>query len=101
LIAIPQLSRVAGSLEIFAFGVAAAVMGLGLSYLTHFFQAEYLASLEWVAGTTSTVPGPATTRSLRLRNSAHVLAVIAFLASIGCFIYGMLSVRAAIEHLTH
>jgi hypothetical protein len=30
LIAVPQLSRVAGSLEIFAFGVAAAVSGLGL-----------------------------------------------------------------------
>ena len=36
LVPISHLSRVADSLVVFAWGVVAAVFGLGLSYLTHF-----------------------------------------------------------------
>ena len=39
LIAVSQLSRVGSSLEIFAFGVFAAAVGMG-SYLTHLFDAR-------------------------------------------------------------
>jgi hypothetical protein len=101
LIAFPQLSRVAASLEIFAFGVAAAVAGIGLSYLTHLFEASSLAYMKWVAGASSMQRESASERYLWLRNSVHGLAVVAFLTSIGCFIGGMLAVREAIEHLTH
>lgn len=101
LIGIPQLSRVAGSLEIFAFGVAAAVVGIGLSYLTHFFEAGYHASMTWSIDTSSMGPGPNTKAYLWLRIGVHAFAVIAFLACIGCFVFGMFSVRDAIEHLSH
>ena len=103
LIAVSQLSRVASSLEIFAFGVVAAAVGMGLSYLTHLFDAEYRASLKWkwVGDLPVTEDGPASKRILRFRTFWHVLAVIAFVVCIGCFIGGMVSVRDAIEHLAH
>jgi hypothetical protein len=101
LIAVSQLSRVAGSLEIFAFGVAAAVVGMGLSYLTHLFETGCLGSLRWIPNTASTEAGLRTKQRLWLRHSAHVLAVIAFFVCIGCFIYGMLSMRDAIQQLAH
>ncbi len=102
LIAVSQLSRVASSLEIFAFGVFAAAVGMG-SYLTHLFDAEYRASLKWkwVGDLPVTEDGPASKRIRWFRTSWHVLAVIAFLVCIGCFIVGMVSVRDAIEHLAH
>ena len=103
LIAVSQLSRVASSLEIFAFGVGAAVVGMGLSYLTHLFEADYLASLKWKwnGDLPLTEAGPASKRIRWFRISWHVLAVIAFLLSIGCFVGGMFAVRNAIEHLAH
>ena len=50
LITVSQISRVAGSLLIFAIGVAAAVVGMGFSYLTHFFEANYFGSLKLTDG---------------------------------------------------
>ena len=101
LIAVPQLSRVAASLENFALGVAVAVVGLWLSYLTHFFEAGYYASMKWDPDTSSMGPGPKTSGYLWARICVHVLAVIAFLACIACFVYGMFSVRDAIDHLAY
>jgi hypothetical protein len=101
LIAVSQLSRVASSLEIFAFGVGAAVVGMGLSYLTHLFDADYFGSLKRIGDPPFAEPGPASKRIRCFRTSAHVLAVIAFFICIGCFIGGMLSVRDAIERLAH
>jgi hypothetical protein len=98
-IALSQLSHVASSLEIFAFGVFAAVVGMGLSYLTHLFDADYFGSLKRIGDSPFAEPGPASKRSLWLRTSARALAVVAFLFCIGCFIGGMLSVRDAIERL--
>jgi hypothetical protein len=90
-IALPQLSRVAGSLEIFAFGVLAAVVGMGFSYLTHLFDADYFGSLKQIGDSPFAEPGPTSKRSLWLRTSAHALAFVAFLFCIGFFIGGMLS----------
>jgi hypothetical protein len=70
-------------------GVVAAVLGIGLAYLTHFGEASYLGSFE------------RSKRYFYLRNSAHMLAVIAFVVSIACFVFGMISVRVAIKHLAH
>jgi hypothetical protein len=98
-----QLSRVASSLEIFAAGVFAAVVGMGLSYLTHLSDAEYRASLKWkwVGDLPVTEDGPASKRIRWFRIACHVLAVSAFLVCIGCFIGGIVSVSAAIERLAH
>jgi predicted PurR-regulated permease PerM len=101
LIAVSQLSRVASSLVVFAYGVAGAVVGLGLSYVTHFFEAMSGASLERIGDFPFTKPTKASKRNLWFRGCAHVLAVIAFFVCIGCFIFGMISVRDAIEHLAH
>jgi hypothetical protein len=101
LIAVSQLSRVAGSLVVFACGVAAAVLGLGLSYLTHFFEAVSIASTKRIGEFPFVEPSGASKRNLWFRSSAHLLAVIAFFVCIGCFIFGMFSVRDAIVHLAH
>ena len=101
LIAVSQLSRVARSLEVFAFGVAAAVVGMGLSYLTHLWDADYTGSLKRTADFPFVEPGARSKRYRYLRTATHVLAVVAFLFCIGCFILGMISVRDAIEHLAH
>jgi len=101
LIAVSQISRVAGSLVIFAIGVAAAAVGMGLSYLTHLFEADYFGSLKRIGDAPFEELGQASKRLRWLRISAHVLAVIAFFVCIGCFIGGMFSVRDAIEHLAH
>jgi hypothetical protein len=101
LITAPQISRVASSLAVFAIGVAAAVVGMGFSYLTHFFEANYFGSLKLSDGSPEWKPGSASKRNRWFRNSAHVIAVIAFFVCIGCFIGGMLSVRNAIDHLVH
>jgi hypothetical protein len=97
LVALSQLSRVAGSLVLFACGVAAAVVGLGLSYLTHFFEAASAASLKRIGDSPFIEPTKASKRNLLFRNAAHLFAVIAFFVCIGCFIFGMLSVRNAID----
>lgn len=101
LIAVSQLSRVASSLVIFAIGVAAAVLGMGLSYLTHLFEAGLIASWRRTAEFPFAEFGTTSKRVLVWRTSVHVLAVIAFFVCIGCFIFGLLSVRDAIEHLAH
>ena len=101
LVAVSQLSRVASSLVVFAYGVAAAVIGLGLSYLTHFFDVASGASLKRSGEFPFMTPTKASKRYLWFRGSAHVLAVIAFFVCIGCFIFGMISVRDAIVHLAH
>ncbi len=98
---VPQLSRVAGSLEVFAWGVAFAVAGLGLSYLTHFFEANYVSSLERNTEFPFDQPGPSSRGIRRLRHCAHILAVVSFLICIGCFVGGMISVRSAVEHFGH
>jgi hypothetical protein len=76
-------------------------VGLGLSYLTHLWDADYTASLKRTADFPFVEPGARSNLYRYLRTATHVLAVVAFLFCIGCFILGMISVRDAIEHLAH
>jgi hypothetical protein len=99
MITIPQLSKVADSLEVFAAGVAVAVAGMGLSYLTHFFGAGRIQSFArqwehpWV------IPGPNTKKYSRVTYTLQMLAFLAGLTTVILFVGGMLSVRNAIAQL--
>jgi hypothetical protein len=92
LVPISRLSRVADSLVVFAWGVIAAVVGLGLSYLTHLFEGMHFALLK----PPFTEPSPASKRNLWFRNTAHILAIVVFFLCIGFFVCGMISVRNAV-----
>ena len=96
---ISHLSRVADSLVVFALGVVAGVVGLGLSYLTHLFEAMHIASLTRKIAHPYWEPSPASKRNLCFRNTAHVFAVAAFFVCIGLFVWGMASVRDAVVGL--
>jgi hypothetical protein len=95
-----QLSRVADSLELFAIGVAVAVAGMGLSYVTHYLSAGRISSFTRQQVSPYVVPGPKTKRYTQITAAAHVLAFIAGLACIALFVWGVLSIREAIVHLS-
>jgi hypothetical protein len=102
LITMQQLSKVADSLEIFAIGVALALTGLGLSYVTHFFGAGRVGSYTRNSEPPWIVPGPKTRRYAWATYSVQILAVFAGLGCIILFVCGMFSVRNAIGQLgTH
>ena len=101
LITVSQLSQVASSLVLFALGVAAAVVGMGLSYVTHFLGAGRIGSLKRQPEYPFVVEGPKTKRYERMIFATHLLAFVAGLASIGFFVAGIYSMRDAIAHLAH
>jgi hypothetical protein len=76
LVVVSQLSRVAGSLEIFAYGVAAAVLGIGFSYLTHLFDADYYGAMKRIGDPPFTELSPASKRFRRFRNCTHWIACV-------------------------
>jgi hypothetical protein len=100
LITVGQLASVADSLLIFAIGVATAVAGMGLSYLTHFFGAGRVHSFTRLAVPPYVTTGPKTKRYTIMTAIVHILAFVAGFACIGLFILGMFSVRYAIVHLS-
>ena len=99
IITVVQLTKIASSLVIFAVGVALAVLGMGLSYLTHFLGAGRVASFkrQWEPPYIS--DGPRTKLYTRLTRVTHFLAFLAGLACILLFICGMISVRNSIGSL--
>jgi hypothetical protein len=101
LITVSQLSQVASSLVLFAFGVAAAVVGMGLSYMTHFFGAGRIGSFKRQFEFPYLVEGPTTKRYVRTLAVTHSLAFVSGIASIGFFIAGIYAIRDAIGHLAH
>jgi hypothetical protein len=99
LITVTQLSLIASSLVIFALGVVAAVLGMGLSYMTHFFGAGRIASFTKLSEHPWIIPGRATRSYTNAIRATHILAFAAGLVCIVFFVWGMISVRNAIEHL--
>lgn len=99
LIQIERLSNVANSLLIFGFGVASATAGIGLSYGTHFLSGVVINTFDKGFSHPYVIVGPLTPKWTRLKSFVHGCAVISGLVSLGFFIHGMLSVRAAITDL--
>jgi len=98
-IKLDQLKAVADSLMLFAFGVVAAVVGMGLAYLTNLITAIHAGSVERLSHPPYLRPGKNTATLSRMRNSFHAAAVVATLASIALFVWGMFDVRNAISGL--
>jgi hypothetical protein len=94
-----QKRAVADTLVWFAWGVAAAVAGLGLAYFTNYATARMEGSKIWHNQPPYVRDGPATARWKRLNIIFHIAAVIVGLASLVLFIVGMLAVRAALTKL--
>src|SRR5262249_30801650 len=96
-IKLDQIKGVADSLRLFAFGVVAAVMGMGLAYLTNLVTAIAAGSVERLSHPPYLRPGKNTANLNRVRNSFHAAAVVAALASIALFLWGIFDVRHAIS----
>src|SRR5262249_39687793 len=94
-----QKRAVADTLVWFAWGVAAAVAGLGLAYFTNYATARMERSKIWHSQPPYVRDGPDTARWKRLNLGFHIAAVIVGLASLVLFIIGMLYVRSALTTL--
>jgi hypothetical protein len=90
---------IADSLVMFAFGVVAAVAGMGLSYVVHYLTGLHVISMEKVWEHPWVKPGKRTRLFGILKALTHVLAVLVAVSSVVFFVYGIYSVRAAIEHI--
>ncbi len=101
-IRVSQLADVAGSLMLFAYGVAFAVAGLALSYFTNYATVGHAASMTKHWEHPYVRPNePSTGRWARLKGFFHILAVVAGLLSLALFIFGMFDVRDAIVRLAN
>ena len=81
----------------FALGVAASVFACCISYAVMYFQAAYSNSLKEIDSTPFVVRGE---NSMRFRNTANVLQILAVLvafASLVFFLIGIFAVSCAIE----
>jgi hypothetical protein len=96
---ITQLNQIASPIIWFAIGVAASVSGLALAYLTNYCHVTYANSLDKAWEHPYLIPS----RSSKFWDHAgsvfHVLALLAAIASIALFIYGMVEVRDALLSL--
>ena len=83
LIGAPQLSLIADSLIMFAFGVVAAVAGMGLSYVVHYLTGLHVASMEKVWEHPWVKPGKRTRLFGILKASEmHAFAVFVAISSV-------------------
>ena len=92
-----QLGRVADSLTGFAWGVAAAAVGMGLSYLTHYSMIAVEGSKTLSLQQPFVQPGPTTKWWARVRLALHTLAIFAGIASLILFLIRMCDVKTAIS----
>ena len=97
--ALAGLPSVAGSLGYFAWGVVASLSGYGFAYFTHYFTAGYNNSRPKYFDHPYSKDGDKTKVYSRVKNTVHIGAVLAALASISLFVWGVISVKDAIIHL--
>jgi hypothetical protein len=94
-----QVGVVAGSIKWFAFGVALAVFGIALAYLTNFASAGIASSQVNSWEHPYVTDGPKTKYWRRTNRSFHIAAIIVAIGSIVMFMVGMFSTSDAITHL--
>jgi ABC-type Fe3+ transport system permease subunit len=94
-----QLKPVADSLVPFAYGVVAAVVGMGLSYAVNFLTGLYMNSRTKIWAHPWSEPGKNTKHIGVARNSFHALAALVGVASVVFFVCGIFAVRDAVEHI--
>jgi hypothetical protein len=94
-----QVGLVAGTIKWFAFGVALAVFGMALSYLTHFATASIASSMVKSWEHPYVADGPKTKAWRRTNRVFHILAVVVAIGSLFLFLVGMFTTSNAITHL--
>jgi hypothetical protein len=98
LIGVSQLAPVADSLLKFAFGVVAAVASMGLSYFVNYLTSMYVSSKVQTWDPPWSKPTKNTNLFLMGKVLLQTFAILCGLASMGLFLWGIYSVRGAIEH---
>lgn|SRR5262249_10710794 len=96
-IKLDQLKGVAGSLGLFAFGVVAAVLGMGFAYFTNYTVAAQINSYERLWEQPYVKPGKNTFKIRLAKYAFHTVAILAALASVTLFIWGVFDVQRAIS----
>ena len=94
-----QVSLVAGTIKWFAFGVALAVSGMALSYLTHFATASVTYSMVKTWEHPYVTDGPKTKPWRSATRVLHIAAIVAAIGSLALFLTGMFTTSDAITHL--
>jgi hypothetical protein len=94
-----QVGLVAGTIKWFAFGVALAVFGMALSYLTHFATASIASSRVNNWEHPYVTDGSKTKTWRRTTRVFHILAIIVAIGSLVLFLVGMFTTSNAITHL--
>jgi hypothetical protein len=94
-----QVGLVAGTIKWFAFGVAFAVFGMALAYLTHFATASISSSSVNNWEHPYVVDGPKTKRWRQINRAFHIAAILVAIASLVLFLIGMFTASNAITHM--
>jgi hypothetical protein len=95
----PNLTPIAFPLTYFALGVAAATLGMGFTYFAN-LSITYLAnSLQRIWKHPYSEATESTAQWLKRAEFCRWTAVLLATASLGLFIWGMLSVKDSISHL--
>ena len=95
-VTVAQISVVASSLIWFVAGITCGLMALTCAYLTNLYDANVGTSLNQTWEYPYIQPGRFTQHFVRVSRYAHVLAILAGIASLLLFVVGMLDVRSAI-----
>jgi hypothetical protein len=94
-----HLVRVAGSLQLFAWGVVAAGAALGLFYCTNYCHTRLWQSYRLIVDPPYIQEGDKSKSWRWGGHFFHVTAVIAGLLSLGFFIWGVIAVYRSIKYL--
>ena len=92
-----KVGLVADTLKWFAFGVAFAVFGIALAYLTNFAMASVSSSMakKWEHPYVS--DGPKTKRWRRINLAFHISAILVAIGSLVLFLVGMFAASDAVN----
>jgi hypothetical protein len=95
-VSVAQISVVASSLIWFVAGITCGLMALTCAYLTNLYDANVGTSVNQTWEYPYSQPGRYTHHFVRVSRYAHILAILAGIASLLLFVVGMLDVRSAI-----
>jgi hypothetical protein len=94
-----KVGDVANTLRCFAIGVALALVGMALAYLTNYFTVATEHVRQKTYAHPFLVDGPSSKRMKRLTITFHILAFSAALVSLSLFLIGMFAASDKIAHL--
>lgn len=94
-----EVSRLASTIEWFAWGVGAAVLGMAFGYLTNYCHVSHTHSFIRTWDHPYSTPSDTTKYWSVAGTVVHVGAVAAAISSLGLFVIGMIEVREGIRQI--